>query len=73
MMTASDADAQPIGMLVDDHALIGASVAELLEDVCKHVYQAADDLEGRKGLNGHPDISVIVIAIAEAAPPCIRL
>ena len=55
---------QPIGMVVDDDALVRESVAEVLEDVCDHVYRASDGVEGLEVLRQHPDISVIVTDIA---------
>jgi two-component system cell cycle response regulator CpdR len=55
---------QPIGMVVDDDALVRESVAELLEDMCDHVYRASDGVEGLEMLRRHPDISVIVTDIA---------
>jgi CheY-like chemotaxis protein len=54
----------PIGMVVDDDALVRESVAEVLEDVCDHVYRASDGVEGLEVLRQHPDISVIVTDIA---------
>jgi CheY-like chemotaxis protein len=54
----------PIGMVVDDDALVRESVAEVLEDVCDRVYRASDGVEGLEMLNQHPDISVIVTDIA---------
>ena len=55
---------QPVGMVVDDDALVRETVAEVLEDLCDHVYRAADGLEGLEVLRQHPDISVIVTDIA---------
>ena len=55
---------QPIGMVVDDDALVRESVAEVLEDLCDHVYRASDGVEGLEVLRQHPDISVIVTDIA---------
>ncbi len=55
---------QPIGMVVDDDALVRESVAEVLEDICDHVYRASDGVEGLEMLHRHPDISVIVTDIA---------
>ena len=40
------------------------SVAEVLEDLCDQVYQAADGQEGLEMLERHPDISVVVTDIA---------
>jgi CheY-like chemotaxis protein len=54
----------PIGMVVDDDALVRESVAEVLEDLCDHVYRASDGVEGLEMLRQHPDISVIVTDIA---------
>lgn len=55
---------QPIGMVVDDDALVRETVAEVLEDLCDHVYRASDGVEGLEMLHRHPDISVIVTDIA---------
>jgi len=55
---------QPIAMVVDDDDLVRESVAEVLEDVCDHVYRASDGVEGLEVLRQHPDISVIVTDIA---------
>ena len=55
---------QPIGMVVDDDALVRETVAEVLEDLCDHVYRASDGVEGLEVLLQHPDISVIVTDIA---------
>lgn len=55
---------QPIGMVVDDDALVRETVAEVLEDMCHHVYRASDGLEGLEVLRLHPDISVIVTDIS---------
>jgi two-component system, cell cycle response regulator CpdR len=54
----------PIGMVVDDDALVRETVAEVLEDLCEHVYQASNGEEGLAVLREHPDISVIVTDIA---------
>jgi CheY-like chemotaxis protein len=62
--TPQIASSQPIGMVVDDDALVRESVAEVLEDVCDHVYRASDGVEGLEMLSQHPDISVIVTDIA---------
>jgi CheY-like chemotaxis protein len=62
--TPQIASCQPIGMVVDDDALVRESVAEVLEDVCDHVYRASDGVEGLEMLSQHPDISVIVTDIA---------
>ncbi len=51
-------------MVVDDDALVRESVAQVLEDLCDQVYQAADGQEGLEILEQHPDISVIVTDIA---------
>ena len=53
-----------VGLVVDDDALVRKSVAEVLEDLCDQVYQAADGQEGLEMLERHPDISVIVTDIA---------
>ncbi|MEJ0020935.1 MAG: response regulator [Acetobacteraceae bacterium] len=63
-MTDRNESAPPVGMVVDDDALVRESVAEVLEDLCGHVYRAADGLEGLEMLRQHPDISVIVTDIA---------
>jgi CheY-like chemotaxis protein len=62
-MTQNDS-ADCIGLVVDDDALIRESVAAVMEDICGHVYQAADGMEGLDVLEQHPDISVIVTDIA---------
>ena len=54
----------PVGMVVDDDVLVRETVAEVLEDLCGHVYQAANGLEGLEMLRLHPDISVVVTDIA---------
>jgi len=56
--------APSIGMVVDDDPLVRETVAEVLEDLCEHVYRAADGIEGLRVLREHPDISVIVTDIA---------
>ena len=56
--------AHTVGMVVDDDDLVRQSVAEVLTDLCDHVYQAADGLEGLEVLAQHPDISLIVTDIA---------
>jgi CheY-like chemotaxis protein len=53
-----------VGLVVDDDALIRESVVAVMEDICDHVYQAADGIEGLDVLERHPDISVIVTDIA---------
>ena len=61
--TTKHADtAQPIGMVVDDDALVRETVAEVLEDLCDHVYRASDGLEGLEVLRQHPDICRISMA-----------
>jgi CheY-like chemotaxis protein len=62
--TKQVATAPPVGMVVDDDDLVRESVAEVLEDLCDHVYRAADGIEGLAILREHPDISVIVTDIA---------
>src|ERR1700733_3589138 len=57
-------DHHAVGMVVDDDALIRETVAQVLEDLCDQVYQAADGQEGLEILAQHPDISVIVTDIA---------
>ena len=54
----------PVGMVVDDDVLVRDTVAEVLEDVCDHVYRASDGVEGLEMLRQHPDISVIVTDIS---------
>jgi CheY-like chemotaxis protein len=55
----------PVGMVVDDDALVRESVAEVLEDdLCDHVYRASDGVEGLEMLDRHPEISVVVTDIA---------
>ena len=56
--------AHPIGMVVDDDELVRESVVAMLEELCDHVYQAADGLDGLKVLADHPDISLVVTDIA---------
>jgi len=63
-MTQVPGAPSPVGMVVDDDALVRESVAEVLEDLCDHVYRASDGLEGLEMLRLHPDISVIVTDIA---------
>jgi CheY-like chemotaxis protein len=53
----------PVGMVVDDDALVRETVAEVMQDVCDLVYQASDGEEGLEVLRSHPDISVIVTDI----------
>ena len=48
------------GMVVDDDDLVREAVAEVLEDLCDHVYQAADGVEGLEVLRDHPEISLVV-------------
>jgi len=54
----------PVGMVVDDDDLIRETVAEVMEDMCEHVFQAADGIEGLELLQRHPDISLVVTDIA---------
>jgi len=62
---AQKSASQPVGMVVDDDALVRESIAEILEgDLCDHVYRASDGVEGLEMLDRHPDISVIVTDIA---------
>ena len=63
-METESASSQPIGMVLDDDALVRESVAEVLEDVCDRVYRASDGVEGMELLLLHPDISVVVTDIA---------
>ena len=60
----NEASAPTVGMVVDDDVLVREAVAEVLEDICDNVYQAADGIEGLELLREHPDISVIVTDIA---------
>jgi len=55
---------RPVGMVVDDDAVVRESVVAILEDLCDEVYQAADGVEGLEVLEDHPDISVVVTDIA---------
>jgi CheY-like chemotaxis protein len=61
---SKQAHSRTVGMVVDDDALVRDTVAELLEDVCGHVYLASDGVEGLEVLRRHPDISVVVTDIA---------
>ena len=55
----------PIGMVVDDDALVRETVAEMLEDLCDHVYRGVGrSSKGWRCCAEHPDISVIVTDIA---------
>ena len=63
-MMTNTTEAHPVGMVVDDDALVRETVAGVLEDLCEHVYQAADGVEGLEVLRQHPDISVVVTDIA---------
>lgn len=54
----------PIGMVVDDDELVRESVVAMLEELCEHVYQASDGLDGLKVLADHPDISLVVTDIS---------
>jgi CheY-like chemotaxis protein len=56
--------APPVGMVVDDDALVRETVAEVLEDLCQPVYRAGDGVEGLEVLRQHPDITVVVTDIA---------
>jgi CheY-like chemotaxis protein len=62
--TSKQADSPPVGMVIDDDALVRETVAEVLEDLCDHVYRASDGVEGLEVLRQHPDISVVVTDIA---------
>jgi CheY-like chemotaxis protein len=64
MMMNSVKSTHPIGMVVDDDALVRETVAEVMEDMCDQVYQASNGEEGLELLRSHPDISVIVTDIA---------
>jgi CheY-like chemotaxis protein len=62
---AQGSASHPVGMVVDDDALVRESVAEVLEDdLCDHVYRASDGVEGLEMLDRHPDISVVVTDMA---------
>ena len=61
---ARNGSTERVGLVVDDDALIRETVAAVMEDMCDHVYQAADGVEGLDLLEQHPDISVIVTDIA---------
>jgi CheY-like chemotaxis protein len=63
-MTYQADSTHTVGMVVDDDNLIRESVAEVLGDLCEHVYQAADGQEGLEILHQHPQISLIVTDIA---------
>jgi two-component system, chemotaxis family, chemotaxis protein CheY len=56
--------AHPVGMVVDDDELVRESVAAMLEELCDHVYQASDGVEGLEVLADHPDIGLIVTDIS---------
>ncbi len=63
----TNADRPPthaVCMVVDDDELVRESVAEVLEDLCDHVYRAHDGQEGLEILEQHPDISLVVTDIA---------
>ena len=51
-------------MVVDDDALVRESVAEVLEDLCDHVYRRRTGWKGWRCCAEHPDISVVVTDIA---------
>ncbi len=53
-----------VGLVLDDDALVRESVASILEDLCRCVYQASDGVEGLRILGEHPDISLVVTDIA---------
>ena len=53
----------PIGLVVDDDALVRESVVAVLEELCDEVYEASDGLEGLEILEHHPDICLIVTDI----------
>src|SRR5690348_15012388 len=63
-MATKQVPTHAVGMVVDDDALARESVAGVLENLCDHVYQASDGLEGLEMLRQHPDISVIVTDVA---------
>jgi CheY-like chemotaxis protein len=54
----------PVGMVVDDDALVREAVVAILEELCDEVYEASDGLEGLEVLEHHPDISLVVTDIA---------
>lgn len=62
--TKRASSSQPVGMVVDDDALVRETVAEVLEDLCEHVYRASDGVEGLEMLRQHPDIAVVVTDIS---------
>jgi CheY-like chemotaxis protein len=51
-------------MVVDDDDLVREAVAAMLEELCDHVYQASDGIEGLEVLADHPDIGLIVTDIS---------
>ena len=53
----------PVGMVVDDDALVREAVVAILEEHCGEVYEASDGLEGLEVQEHHPDISVVVTDI----------
>jgi CheY-like chemotaxis protein len=63
-MTSDDSSVYAVGMVVDDDELVREAVAEVLQDLCKQVYRAADGLEGLDMLRQHPDISIVVTDIS---------
>jgi two-component system chemotaxis response regulator CheY len=54
----------PVGMVVDDDELVREAVAAMLDELCDHVYQASDGIEGLEVLADHPDIGLIVTDIS---------
>jgi CheY-like chemotaxis protein len=54
----------PVGMVVDDDALVRETVVAILEELCDEVYEASDGLEGLEVLEHHPDISLVVTDIS---------
>jgi CheY-like chemotaxis protein len=54
----------PVGMVVDDDALVRETVVAIMEELCDEVYEAADGIEGLEVLDHHPDISVVITDIA---------
>jgi two-component system, cell cycle sensor histidine kinase and response regulator CckA len=55
---------QPVGMVVDDDAMVRETVVAIMAELCDEVYEAADGIEGLEVLEHHPDISVVITDIA---------
>ncbi|HTI80278.1 MAG TPA: response regulator [Acetobacteraceae bacterium] len=62
--TANAGSTHNVGLVLDDDALVRESVATILEELCHHVYQGGDGVEGLRILGEHPDISLVVTDIA---------